>query len=159
MTDLAEHYVYPRHGVVRTRGTADGRVTFEADGGLKLSAPVGNFEQIGIRPVTSARNAKKMLTRLAMPAVIEPEAWARRFKRLSAMLSEGSLDGICDAVRTLAARDQISAGEKRMLATARNLLSGELAIALGIERTASDARIGAALARARVKAQESEAEA
>ena len=58
--------------------------------------------------------------------------WSRRFKANQERLASGDVNKVAEVVRDLWRRDQgkgLSAGEKRMLAKARQVLVGELALA------------------------------
>ena len=62
----------------------------------------------------------------------EPANWSRRFKNHQEKLKSGDVYQVAEVVRNLALRDQakgLSAGEKRMLSKARQILVSELALA------------------------------
>ncbi len=65
---------------------------------------------------------------------VEEEAgnWSRRFKANTEQMASGDVRRVSEVVRDLWRRDQdsgVSAGEKRMLAKARQILVSELALA------------------------------
>jgi CarD family transcriptional regulator len=62
----------------------------------------------------------------------EPTNWSRRYKANLEKLASGDVVKVSEVVRDLWRRDQdrgLSAGEKRMLAKARQILVSELALA------------------------------
>jgi CarD family transcriptional regulator len=64
--------------------------------------------------------------------VEEPGNWSRRFKANTEKMGSGSVYSVSEVVRDLWRRDQdkgVSAGEKRMLLKARQILVSELALA------------------------------
>ena len=66
------------------------------------------------------------------PFTEEPTNWSRRYKANLEKLASGDIIKVSEVVRDLTRRDQdrgLSAGEKRMLAKARQILISELALA------------------------------
>ncbi|MGH8882811.1 MAG: CarD family transcriptional regulator, partial [Stackebrandtia sp.] len=66
----------------------------------------------------------------------EPTNWSRRYKANLEKLASGDVNKVAEVVRDLWRREQdrgLSAGEKRMLAKARQILVGELALAEGTD--------------------------
>ena len=83
--------------------------------------------------MSSARKASTRFSRCcALPHTEEPTNWSRRYKANLEKLASGDVNKVAEVVRDLWRRDQergLSAGEKRMLAKARQILVGELALA------------------------------
>ena len=74
--------------------------------------------------------------------VEEAGNWSRRYKANQERLTSGDVNKVAEVVRDLWRRDQdrgLSAGEKRMLAKARQILVGELALAEGVDDKKTDA--------------------
>jgi CarD family transcriptional regulator len=70
---------------------------------------------------------------LRAPFTEEPTNWSRRYKANLEKLASGDVIKVSEVVRDLWRRDQdrgLSAGEKRMLAKARQILVSEIALAL-----------------------------
>ena len=68
----------------------------------------------------------------ARPHLEEPSNWSRRFKANGEKLTSGDIVKVAEVVRDLTRRDidrHLSAGEKRMLAQARQVLGSEVALA------------------------------
>ncbi|HTJ32976.1 MAG TPA: CarD family transcriptional regulator, partial [Dactylosporangium sp.] len=66
------------------------------------------------------------------PHTEEPTNWSRRYKANLEKLASGNPLKVAEVVRDLWRRDRergLSAGEKRMLAKARDILVGEVALA------------------------------
>ena len=71
---------------------------------------------------------------LRAPHTEEPTNWSRRYKANLEKLASGDVNKVAEVVRGLWRRDRergLSAGEKRMLAKARQILVSELALAEG----------------------------
>src|SRR5699024_11096465 len=67
--------------------------------------------------------------------------WSRRYKANQERLASGDINKVAEVVRDLWRRDQdrgLSAGEKRMLAKARQILVGELALAQPVDEKKAD---------------------
>ena len=103
-------------------------------GDLTLSVPVDSAEQVGLRPVISKAQVKKILKVLTEAETISAANWSRRFKNNMEKLHSGDPYQVAEVVKNLAIRERqkgLSAGEKRMLAKARQILVSELSHATG----------------------------
>jgi CarD family transcriptional regulator len=77
-----------------------------------------------------------------------PTNWSRRFKNHVEKLKSGDIYQVAEVVRNLSIREAdkgLSAGEKRMLARARQILVSELTFALNVDEEAAEARLDAVL--------------
>ncbi|MDN5700000.1 MAG: CarD family transcriptional regulator, partial [Kocuria sp.] len=75
--------------------------------------------------------------------------WSRRYKANLEKLASGDVLKVAEVVRDLWRRDQgrgLSAGEKRMLAKARQILTSELALAKEIDEEEAEKRLDDILA-------------
>ena len=73
-----------------------------------------------------------------------PTNWSRRFKNHVEKLKSGDIYQVAEVVRNLSIREAdkgLSAGEKRMLARARQILVSELTFALNVDEEAAEARL------------------
>ncbi|MDK6389995.1 CarD family transcriptional regulator, partial [Staphylococcus lugdunensis] len=76
--------------------------------------------------------------------VEEPTNWSRRYKANLEKLASGDVNKVAEVVRDLWRRDQdrgLSAGEKRMLAKARQVLVSELALAKKVTEEEAEGRL------------------
>jgi CarD family transcriptional regulator len=79
----------------------------------------------------------------------EPTNWSRRYKANLEKLASGDVVKVSEVVRDLWRRDQdrgLSAGEKRMLAKARQILVSELALAKKTDEEKASALLDQVLA-------------
>jgi CarD family transcriptional regulator len=109
-------------------------------GDLTLSVPVDSAEQVGLRPVISKAQVKKLLKVLTESETISAANWSRRFKNNLEKLHSGDPFEVAEVLRNLSIRDRekgLSAGEKRMIQKARQILISELSHATG--KTEEDA--------------------
>jgi len=141
--EVGETVVYPHHGAatitnVRTRsikGTDKTYITLTVhQSDLVIELPVDNAELVGVRDVIDADGVEAVFDVLRSDMVEEPGNWSRRFKANAEKMGSGSVYRVSEVVRDLWRRDHehgVSAGEKRMLAKAREILVSELALAQG----------------------------
>jgi len=105
-----------------------------AYGDLTLMVPVDNTKDVGLREVVSKQEVKKVLDVLREDESKMATNWSRRFKNNMEKLHSGDPYQVAEVVKNLSIRDKqkgLSAGEKRMLAKARQILVSELVFATG----------------------------
>ncbi|NYG99137.1 CarD family transcriptional regulator [Schumannella luteola] len=101
-------------------------------GDLTIEVPAENVDLVGVRDVIGKEGLDKVFEVLRAPFTEEPTNWSRRYKANLEKLASGDVIKVSEVVRDLWRRDQdrgLSAGEKRMLAKARQILVSELALA------------------------------
>jgi CarD family transcriptional regulator len=94
--------------------------------------PIDKTQEVGLRGVVSRREVKKVFDLLREEEEIIPTNWSRRYKTNLAKLSSGDIYQVAEVVRNLSTREKekgLSAGEKHMLAKARQILVSELTFA------------------------------
>src|SRR3954447_22952995 len=149
--DVGDKVVYPHHGaaIVERREkrevfgeTRDYLVLKLAYGDLTLMVPADNVEEVGLREVINDEEVEEAFAVLRKKEARMPTNWSRRFKNHVEKLKSGDIYQVAEAVRTLTIGEDdkgLSAGEKRMLARARQILVSELTFALAVdEETAED---------------------
>ena len=100
-----------------------------AYGDLTLLIPVDSTEQVGLRQVVSKNEVKKVLKVLTEDESSMAANWSRRFKNNMEKLHSGDPYQVAEVLRNLAIRERekgLSAGEKRMILKARQILISEL---------------------------------
>ncbi|GAB3589507.1 CarD family transcriptional regulator [Angustibacter peucedani] len=138
---VGETVVYPHHGAalieqVKTR-TIKGEdklylVLKVAQGDLTIEVPAENCDLVGVRDVVGQEGLDRVFEVLRTPHAEEPTNWSRRYKANLEKLASGDVIKVAEVVRDLWRREKdrgLSAGEKRMLAKARQILVSELALA------------------------------
>jgi CarD family transcriptional regulator len=156
--DVGDKVVYPHHGAAtierRETKQAFGEereylVLRMAYGDLTLMVPVESVDEVGLRDVIDADEVDDVFAVLAKRDVRLPTNWSRRYKNHEEKLKSGDVYQVTEVVRNLALRDQekgLSAGEKRMLAKARQILVSELIFAIDVSAEEAEAKLDAALA-------------
>ena len=139
--EVGETVVYPHHGAativeVKTRVIKGEEKLYlklnVKQGDLVIEVPAENVDLVGVRDVIGQDGLDKVFEVLRAPFVEEPTNWSRRFKANGEKLASGDVLKVSEVVRDLWRRDQdrgLSAGEKSMLAKARQILTSELALA------------------------------
>ena len=103
-----------------------------AQGDLTIEVPADSCEDIGVRDVVGQEGLDRVFQVLRAAYTEEPTNWSRRYKANLEKLASGDVIKVAEVVRDLWRRDKdrgLSAGEKRMLAKARQILVSELALA------------------------------
>ncbi len=139
---VGETVVYPHHGaaviediVLRTvRGEEKTYLVLRvvAQGDLVVQVPSDNVDLVGVRDVVGQEGLERVFDVLRTPHSEEPTNWSRRYKANLEKLASGDVIKVAEVVRDLWRRERgrgLSAGEKRMLAKARQILVSELALA------------------------------
>ncbi|PPG49168.1 MULTISPECIES: CarD family transcriptional regulator [unclassified Rathayibacter] len=146
--EVGETVVYPHHGAatiaeVKTRTIKGQEKTYlklrVAQGDLVIEVPADNVDLVGVRDVIGREGVDRVFEVLRAEVVEEPTNWSRRYKANLEKLGSGDVVKVSEVVRDLTRRDRergLSAGEKSMLAKARQILVSELALA---EKTDEDA--------------------
>src|SRR2546428_767998 len=98
--------------------------------------PADNAEEIGLREVINDEEVEEVFAVLRKKEARMPTNWSRRFKTHVEKLRSGDIYQVAEVVRNLARRDKekgLSAGEKRMLAKARQILLSEITFAADVD--------------------------
>ena len=145
--EVGETVVYPHHGAARIEEIKMRTVKGEekmylklkvAQGDLTIEVPAENVDLVGVRDIVDGEGLEEVFRVLQAEFTEEPTNWSRRYKANLEKLASGDVIKVAEVVRDLWRRDQdrgLSAGEKRMLAKARQVLVSELALA---QKTSED---------------------
>ena len=152
--------IYPQHGACLVQGTKkitnfgetqDYLILRTVINEMTLSVPVAKAEEVGVRPPVSADELEDLVSVLSKPDPRVPSNWSRRFKNNMEKLHSGDPYQVAEVLRNLSIRERekgLSAGEKRMVTKARQILISELSCSTGgtedeaeamIEKVLSDA--------------------
>lgn len=139
--EVGETVVYPHHGAAIITEVKNRVIKGEerlylklrvTQGDLVIEVPAENVDLVGVRDVIGQDGVDRVFDVLRAPFTEEPTNWSRRYKANLEKLASGDVIKVSEVVRDLWRRDQdrgLSAGEKRMLAKARQILISELALA------------------------------
>lgn len=138
---VGETVVYPHHGAATIKdvsvrnigGKERTYLTLEVQqGDLTIQVPAENVDLVGVRDVVDEKGLEEVFDVLREEDVDEPKNWSRRYKANVEKIATGDVLKVAEVVRDLSRRESergLSAGEKRMLAKARQILVSELALA------------------------------
>ena len=156
---VGETVVYPNHGAaviedieMRTIKGEDRqylvlRIVAQQD--LVVRVPACNLDLVGVRDVVDKDGLDRVFDVLRAEHVEEPTNWSRRYKANLEKLHSGDVMKVSEVVRDLWRRERdrgLSAGEKRMLAKARQILVSELALAERVEEDKAEILLDEVLA-------------
>lgn len=143
---VGDQVVYPHHGVATIEKIEEKDVLGEKKtylvlrldtGDLTLMVPADNVEDVGIRDTIEKDQVDKVLKILKKGEITDQaENWSRRFKANQERIRSGDIQQVAEVVRNLSLRERekgLSTGEKRMLNKAREILTGELAVAMSVD--------------------------
>ena len=120
-----------------------------AQGDLTVRVPAENVDLVGVRDVVNQEGLDRVFDVLRQPYTEEPTNWSRRYKANLEKLASGDVIKVAEVVRDLWRRERergLSAGEKRMLAKARQILVSELALAENTNEDKAEAILDEVLA-------------
>ncbi|MDD7385209.1 MAG: CarD family transcriptional regulator [Actinomycetaceae bacterium] len=150
--------IYPHHGAAQVQTIEDKTIRGEKrqyatlkvlDSDLVIQVPIDNVNTVGIREVSDAEQLARVFAVLQQQDVEEPSNWSRRFKANNEKLTSGDVIKIAEVIRDLTRRDEnkkLSAGEKRMLNQARQILASEVALARGLDEPGAETLLDHVLA-------------
>ena len=155
---VGETVVYPHHGAALIEEISTRIIRGEeklylhlrvAQGDLTIQVPAENVDLVGVRDVVGKDGLEKVFDVLRAPYTEEPTNWSRRYKANVEKIASGDVIKVAEVVRDLSRRDTdrgLSAGEKRMLSKARQILVSELALAEKTEEDKAEAILDDVLA-------------
>ena len=156
--EVGETVVYPHHGAatiaeVKTRIIKGEEKIYlklrVTQGDLTIEVPADNIDLVGVRDVIGKEGLEAVFEVLRAPFTEEPTNWSRRYKANLEKLHSGDVLKVAEVVRDLWRRDAdrgLSAGEKRMLSKARQILVSELALAENTNEDKAEIRLDEVLA-------------
>ena len=162
--EVGETVVYPHHGAatieeVKTRTVRGEEKTYlklrVSQGDLTIEVPADNVDLVGVRDVVGKEGLEHVFDVLRAEYTEEPTNWSRRYKANLEKLASGDVNKVAEVVRDLWRRENdrgLSAGEKRMLAKARQILVSELALAKKLEEEEAEKLLDKVLDEAPVSA-------
>lgn len=145
---IGDHVVYPLQGVglikdIKERELRGQKVMYYVIyidiSDMLVSIPVTKVEEIGIRPLVSAKEAQKTLSEISSKYEPVNVDWKARFQNNLDLVKEGSISSISKVVQGLYHRSRIKelpVQERKLYDNAIRLLIDECAYSLG--RTQDD---------------------
>src|SRR5690554_1000395 len=156
---VGETVVYPNHGAAVIEDIETRKIKGQdreylvlriiAQNDLVVRVPADNLDLVGVRDVVDEAGLERVFGVLRAEFVDEPTNWSRRYKANLEKLHSGDVLKVAEVVRDLWRRDNdrgLSAGEKRMLSKARQILVSELALAENTNEDKAEIRLDEVLA-------------
>jgi len=156
---VGETVVYPNHGAAIIEDLETRLVKGEerlylvlrilGQNDLVVRVPACNLDLVGVREVVDEDGLERVFGVLRLPHVEEPTNWSRRYKANLEKLHSGNVLKVAEVVRDLWRRERdrgLSAGEKRMLAKARQILVSEMALAERVQEDRAEVLLDEVLA-------------
>lgn len=143
MFQLGDQICYPMHGVGVVEAIEERTVLGKQAqyyvlrfvvGKMTALVPVDSAEQVGLRAIIPTNECDGVLRYLRQEPCRESENWNQRYRDNYAKLRGGNIYDVADVVKCLKRRDSekgLSAGERKMLLTAWQVLCAELCTASG----------------------------
>ncbi len=157
MLNIGDIISYPMHGA----GVIEAVETCEVQGeereyyvlklpmgSLKVMIPVDNADNVGLRDIISAREAREVVAVLREKPDRAVGSWNKRFHANLERMKKGDLKDVAAVARNLMLQDKerkVSSGERRVLDLARQILVSELVYALNITCEEAEEQIEKAL--------------
>lgn len=145
MFQLGDQICYPMHGVGVVEAIEERIVLGKQAqyyvlrfvvGKMTALVPVESAEQVGLRAIIPVNECDGVLNYLRQEPCRESDNWNQRYRDNYAKLRGGDIYDVADVVKCLKRRDNekgLSAGERKMLLTAWQVLSAELCTAGGCD--------------------------
>src|SRR5271167_1376332 len=115
---------------------------------MVVYVPTDKPDGVGLREVINDEEVEEVFAVLRKKEARMPTNWSRRYKNHVEKLKSGDIYQVAEVVRNLSIRDKdkgLSAGEKRMLNRARQILVSELTFAIGVNEEEAEERLDAEL--------------
>ncbi|MEG1525060.1 MAG: CarD family transcriptional regulator [Clostridia bacterium] len=148
MFQIGDLVCYPMHGVGVVESIEEQSVLGETAqyymlrfvmGRMTAMVPVAAADAVGLRALADADNCARVVDFLKDEEYsLESDNWNQRYRDNLDKLREGDIFGVADVVKCLIRRDKekgLSAGERKMYLTARQVLVAELAASSGKEES------------------------
>lgn len=140
MFSNGDKILYPMHGAGIIAATCEKAILGETKkyfvlkmpfGDMEIMIPVDRCHDIGIRPIISKNDIAPVFEVLRGESTEMPANWNRRQRENAEKLKSGNILDVAEVVRNLIRTDRakpLSAGEKKILSNARQILESELVL-------------------------------
>ncbi|HOB09423.1 MAG TPA: CarD family transcriptional regulator [Limnochordia bacterium] len=158
MYNVGDKVVYPMHGAGIIEAIEEREVLGEKRqyyimampiGDMRVMIPLDAVEEIGLRQVIAKEEAGDVMEVLKGQKTKMSSNWNRRYRANMEKIKSGDVYLVAEVVRNLTIRDHekgLSAGERKMLDIARQILISELVLVTGATETEIEGLISSYLA-------------
>lgn len=157
MYAIGDKIVYPMHGAGIIERIEEKEILGELRkyyvlnvpcGDIKLMIPVDTSDAIGVRTIIDAQEIQTIIKVLHAASSEMPGNWNRRYRQNMEKLKTGDILKVAEVVRNLIRTERtkkLSAGEKKMLTNARQILLSEIVLAGNMDTASADTLIDEAV--------------
>ena len=141
MFNIGDKIVYPMHGAGEIVAIEEREILGDVHkyyimrlpiNDLKVTVPVKNAKEIGVRDISDADTMEKVLKALSSEEEVSmPKNWNRRYRYNLDKIKSGDLMEIADVVRSLESLDReksLSTGERKILNEAKQIIVSEMVL-------------------------------
>lgn len=145
MFNVGDRVVYPMHGAGIIEKIEEKEILGQKKkyyimklplGDMKVMIPIDNAERIGLRQVVDEEKLTKVFSVLRDSKSTMSKNWNRRYRANLQKIKTGDIYSVAEVVRNLMLRDLekgLSAGERKLLENAKQILISELIMVKDIE--------------------------
>ncbi|MFA5637949.1 MAG: CarD family transcriptional regulator [Anaerovoracaceae bacterium] len=145
MFKVGDKIVYPMHGagiigkIEEKKILGDTKEYYVLNvpcGDMKIMIPIGACEEIGVRRIVEPSVIKRAMKVLKQGPTEMSQNWNRRYRENMEKLKTGDVLEVAEVVKNLELSDRerrLSAGEKKMLSNAKQILASEIVLVQGID--------------------------
>lgn len=149
MFSVGDRIVHPMHGAGVIQKIEEKKILGEVRAyyvlklpcnDMDVMLPVDSEESVGIRSIVDKSVIDKVLETLKAPSSAMDSNWNRRCRSNMELLRTGDILRVAEVVRNLTRVDRVkklSAGEKKMLGTARQILISEIILVCDLTKEAA----------------------
>ncbi|MDF2840707.1 MAG: transcriptional regulator, CarD family [Clostridia bacterium] len=145
MFNIGDKIVYPIHGAgiiesIEEKEILGSKVKYYIMkmpiGEMNVMIPLDNIETLGIRTIIDKQASEKVLDILSQSATEMNNVWTKRYRENEMKIKTGNIFEIAEIVKNLVILNRakkLSAGEKKILNNAKNILLSELMLVLDVD--------------------------
>ena len=159
MFHIGDKIVYPMHGAGTIEAIEQKEMLGNSQdyyiikmpiGDMKLMVPTNKADDIGVREVSDKNISDKVFDVLEKPKdkYVHDANWSKRYNTNVEKIKSGNILDVAEVVRDLSHRHMergLSIGEKKMLATAKDILISEMVLSEGMSHDVLDEKIECAI--------------
>ena len=157
MFNIGDKVVYPMHGAGVIEKIEEREILGELKsyyilhipyGKMEVMVPVDKCAEAGLRAIVNKPEIKAVLDVLSGPSTEMDDNWNRRLRDNNEKLKSGDPRQVAEVIRNLVRVERVkklSAGEKKLLTNARQILSSEIVLVCAVSEERADAMIDGAI--------------
>lgn len=153
MYTIGDRVLYPMHGAGIITSVEDRDILGEIKqyfvmkmpvDEIEVLIPIESLERIGVRDIISGDQAEDVLRDFKEYSIEFNSNWNKRYRENMGKIRSGNIYEVAHVVKTLMVRDRdkgLSAGERKMLVSAKRIMVSELILATHTEEAAIEEKI------------------